>query len=200
MVDFKTIQWMIASLHQEVYPREMIQVSTLNPGSIYLITGSRRFTGQEIHRLIVQAALLGPVRVLLGGNRFSFYDIAYALAAETGLYEEILEKHITLSRAETCYQVVELLIETKTSTTLTLVSDLLTTFYDESVSEKEVDQLLFEGIQELRRLSSQAPVVVSAHPRDNRPRLLKVLEKAVNVVEYLSPEPGRSSRQYGLIG
>ncbi|MGD8457579.1 MAG: hypothetical protein PVF83_14445 [Anaerolineales bacterium] len=142
---------------------------------------------------MVEAALQGPVRALLGGNRFSFYDIAYALAAETRRYEDILRNNITLSRAETCYQVVELLLETPTSATLTLVSDLLASFYDEGVPEGEIDQLLFESVLQLSRLSSQAPVVVSAYGKENRPRLLKALENKADEVFRLDPAPQASA-------
>lgn len=166
----------------------MIQPRTLRPGLIYLVTGPSRFTTSEMHRLLVEAALLGPVKILLGGNRFLFYEIAYALAAQTERYEEILEKRITLSRAETCYQVLALLAETESTPTLTLVSDLLTSFYDQGVPEKEVDQLLFESLLELRRLSRAAPVVVSAHGKGTRPRLLKALERSAD--EIFSPQSG----------
>jgi len=177
----------------------MIQAHALHPVRITLITGSKKATTQQMHKLIVEAALLGPVRVLLGGNRFSFYDIAYALAAETPQYEDILKNHITLSRAETCYQIVELLIDTPANPTLTLVSDLLTTFYDEGVPEKEIDQLLFESALQLHRLSKPAPVVVSAHVRETRPRLLKALEKKANEVIYLNPRPQISTAQHDFI-
>lgn len=165
----------------------MIPLRSLRPGTITLVTGSKRSTARAMHGLVVEAALRGPVRVLLGGNRFSFYDVAYALAAETGQYEDILRSGITLSRAETCYQLVELLLETPPGSTLTLVSDLLATFYDEGVPEAEIDQLLFESLLQLRRLSRQAPVVVSAHGRDNRPRLLKALENKAGEVICLDP-------------
>lgn len=135
--------------------------------------------------LMVETALRRPLRVLVAGNRFNLYGITYALAAKTGRYAEILENNIFLSRAETAYQVTALLKEAKTDGMLTLVTDLLTSFYDESVPEGEVDQLLFEAITELQRLGKAAPVVVSAHAKAGRPRLLKALERAAQRVEYI---------------
>ncbi|MDH5506843.1 MAG: hypothetical protein OEZ02_06445, partial [Anaerolineae bacterium] len=151
----------------------MMPITPHLPHHIYLISGPRRFVNQLMHARIIEQALQGPVRVLLGGNRFAIYDIAYSLAAQTNRYQEILEDHIMLSRAETCYQVLELLMEAEASPAPTLVADLLGSFYDESVSEREADELLFASILELRRMSRAAAVVVSASPGQGRPRLLK---------------------------
>lgn len=167
--------------------------------SLHLISGSRRYVGQRMHALIIELALSGPVRVLIGGNRFNVYSINYALARETGQYREILESNIILSRAEICYQMVELLMDTKTNSVPTLVCDLLTTFYDEGVPENEVDQMLFESILELRRLSRAALVVASAYPDQKRIRLLKALERAAGKVEHQSLESKPLARQHSFI-
>ena len=137
-----------------------------------------------MHTLIVQIALEGPLKLLVGGNRYDHYGINYAIAAATPHYEHILNEHIFLSRAETCYQMVELLIQTQANQTPILVLDLLTTFYDESAPDREINQLLFEAILELRRFSQQAQVVVRARPGQSRPRLLNVLENTADQVEY----------------
>ena len=155
-------------------------------GRFYLITGSRAITYHRMQALVVQGALRGRVRLLIAGNRFGVYDIAYQLATMTGDYWDILENQISLSRAETYYQVVELLRVARTSPTLTLVSDLLVTFEDESVPEMEIDQLLFEAILALRRMRDEAPVVVSAHPGQERPRLFNALAKAADEIEHLN--------------
>jgi hypothetical protein len=170
------------------------------PGRITLITGQRSYTHHRMHALIVELALAGPVEVLIGGNRYDHYGINYALAAATPHYEQILEENIRLSRAETCYQMVELLNQTQADRIPSLVLDLLTTFHDESASEQEINQLLFEAILELRRLSRGAGVAVSAHEGENRPRLLKVLENAVDRVEQPQAFPLRPVCQQSLIG
>jgi len=74
---------------------------------ISLITGHRGYTYQRIQALLIELALAGPVKLLIGGNRYDHYDINYALAATTRHYEHILDNHIHLSRAETCYQIVD---------------------------------------------------------------------------------------------
>lgn len=169
-------------------------------GHIALITGQRSDTHHRLHALIVDLALAGPVKVLIGGNRYDHYGINYALAAATSHYEYILDAHIRLSRAETCYQMVELLNQTQADRIPSLVLDLLTPFHDESVPEREINQLLFEAILELRRLSQGALVAVSAYAGQNRPRLLKVLENALDQVEQprvFLPQP---TLQQALIG
>jgi hypothetical protein len=150
---------------------------------ITLISGQRNATYQRMYAQIVELTLTGPIKVLIGGNRYDHYGINYALAAATSHYEYILDSHIRLSRAETCYQMVELLKQTPADPTPSLVLDLLAPFHDESVPEREIDQLLFETILELRRLSQEAMVVVSAHVGENRPRLLKVIKNALDRVE-----------------
>jgi hypothetical protein len=176
----------------------MKQDYSLSPGSVMLVTGGRGYTQQRMHALIVELALAGPVKLLLGGNHYDHYGVNYALAAATSQYEHILDEHIRLSRAETCYQMVELLLQTQADRAPSLVMDLLTTFHDEGVPEREVNQLLFEAISALRRLSGPAVVVVSARPGGNRPYLLKALEKAVDWVEYAPLRSPQTLRQYSL--
>jgi hypothetical protein len=153
-----------------------------------------------MHARIVDLALAGPVKVLIGGNRYDHYGINYALAAATSHYEYVLEDHVRLSRAETCYQMVELLSQTRAEPVPCLVLDLLATFYDEAAPEREIHQLLFEAVLELRRLSWVAAVAVSAHAGQNHPRLLEVLKKAADRVEGPPVSSFRPSRQPVLIG
>jgi len=169
-------------------------------GSITLITGQRGYTHQRMHALLVELALAGPVKVLIGGNRYDHYRINYALAAETPFYEYVLHDHIRLARAETCYQVVELLSQTKADSAPCLVLDLLATFDDEGVPEREIDQLLFEAILQLRRLGRRAAVTVSARAGEKRPQLLKVLERAVDRTEEPPAPVFQPNLQPNLIG
>ena len=72
---------------------------------------------------------------------------------------------ISLARAFTCYQMLTLLSETPAIPHQpTLALDLLATFYDESVQAADALHLLENCLADLRRLSAQAPVMVSARP------------------------------------
>ena len=168
--------------------------------SLSLITGQHNYTHQKMHALLVEMALEGPVKLLIGGNRYDHYWVNYALAAATPCYEHILHHHIRLSRAETCYQMVELLNQTKVDQVPSLVFELITPFSDQSVPEPEVNQLLFEAILALRRLSQQGRVVVSAHAGQNPSRLLEVLKKAIDRVEQPGVFPPQPVMQQNLIG
>jgi hypothetical protein len=148
-----------------------------------------------MYRLVVQSALAGPVKLLVGDNRYDHYGINYALARLTGRYESIMAENIRLSRAETCYQMVELLAQTEADQACTLVMDLLRSFYDEGVPEREVHQLLFESILHLRRLSKTAPLVVSAEPSAKRPYLYQALAKAADRIEQVSPTPAEEAHR-----
>ena len=154
-----------------------------------LITGQRNDTNQQMHLLIVEMALAGPVKVLICGNRYNHYEVNYALAATTGDYKRILAENIRLSRAETCYQMVELLHKVQADSTPVLALDFLSTFYEESLPEREIDQLLFEALLQLRRINQQAAVIISAHLGQKRLRLLKALENTVDRVEAPRFEP-----------
>ncbi|MCB2194185.1 MAG: hypothetical protein KQI62_21605, partial [Deltaproteobacteria bacterium] len=139
-------------------------------------------------------ALHKSVRVLLGGNHFPIYQITYALAAQTGDYFAILQEGITLSRAETGYQIVELLRQTENAPTTTLISDMLTPLMDDSLKEKEAGELLFESILELRRLAKFGQVYISAHTPQPRPHLLLALTRAAGAVWQTQPTPAALSR------
>lgn len=176
----------------------MIRISELTAGQIILLSGSRHLCFQHSQALMVQAALQRPLRLLVGGNRFSVYDLAYALAARTGEYEEIMQQRIHLARAETCYQMLELLMATETLPLLTLVTDLTSSFYDPGVPEREIDQLFFHCIAEMRRLSRAAPLVLSASPDPARPRLLRALEKVATRLVRLQPAAQPAAPQRSL--
>jgi hypothetical protein len=103
----------------------------------------------------------------------------------------VLER-IQLARAFTCHQLVALLKDTPAEQVPTLVLDLLTTFYDESVPAAESQRQLRSCVQHLTRLNRVAPVAVSVRPPGglpvNRPELLEFLVAAAGQVWMLEPE------------
>ena len=94
-----------------------------------------------------------------------------------------MREHIFLSRAETCFQMVELLIQTRADEKPTIILDLLATFYDDSVPDREINDLMAEATAQLRRLSQQAPMVISSRPNESRPALIHVLAKLAQRIE-----------------
>lgn len=166
------------------------------PGNLLLLVAPRA-GGPLMIDLIAQLACRGPLRVLDGGNHFRVYEcnraIARALYPNTAELPRVLER-IRLARAFTCYQVETLLSQTPAQATPTLVLDLLSTFYDESVSLAESQRLLQTCIHQLHRLNRAAPVAVSVRPSPlgARPELLETLQDAAGqniILEPHTPPP-----------
>ncbi len=169
------------------------------PGNLLLLVAPHA-GGALMIDLVARLACQGPLRVLDGGNHFRVYKcnraIARALHPKTAELPSALER-IRLSRAFTCYQVETLLRETSAQAVPTLVLDLLSTFYDESVSARESQRLLENCIHQLHRLNRAAPVAISVRPSPlgSRPELLETLQGAadqtVTLEPYIAPSPAR---------
>ena len=110
-----------------------------------------------------QLAARGPLRVLDGGNHFNVHIVARTVRRLTARLEEALA-NIRVARAFTCYQMLALLDDVPAGSTPTLVLDLLSTFYDESVPLFECQRLLDAALAQLQRLGQAGAVVVSARP------------------------------------
>lgn len=128
--------------------------------SVVYAPGAARET---ISRLTAALALRGQVTVLDGGNRFQPYRVVQVLRQKTTRVESAA-KNIFIRRAFTCYQMLALLEGTPALRQPCLVLDLLATFYDEHVSEREARRLLAACLRELERLCRGAPVVVTLSP------------------------------------
>jgi hypothetical protein len=122
------------------------------------------------------------VRVFDGGNRFDGYFVA-RLARRLSSDPHATLERIRLSRAFTCFQLAELVktwpevqesdnvpdLEARApGPSVLFVLDMLTTFYDESVSLSDTERLLTNTIAHLKRLASAGPVIVGAR----EPRIL----------------------------
>jgi hypothetical protein len=103
--------------------------------------------------------LLYPVQVIVGGNRFDAHQLARIIRRHTVQLDLVLER-IHQARPFTCYQALNLLEETKPTMPMVAL-DLLTTFYDENISDKESVRLVHIAISHLQRLAQQTPVLVT---------------------------------------
>ena len=157
----------------------MSLLAELNPGQIGLVVGPRAERTMMLE-LSAHLALRGPVRVLDGGNSYNALYVARYIRRHTAQLNEMLNR-ITVARAFTCYQVVSLLQQTAVSPHPTLILDLLSTFYDESVDLREAHRLLREAVSQLHRLRRLAPVIISLRPtpphQTDRAGLSQPLEK-----------------------
>lgn len=141
----------------------MQALPALTPGRLILLTLPRSLSQEITHALIARLSVAGSVRVLEGGNAFAAFVLARLIRRQTAQLNEALER-IELARAFTCYQVIALLAQTPATEAPCFVLNLLTTFYDESVSQVESERLLKGAIEHLQRLRTHAPVVVSVAP------------------------------------
>ena len=166
----------------------MNRLPDLIAGRVGLLVGLRA-EREAMLRTAALLALRGPVRVLDGGNSFDAYRVARHVRRQTPYLAHVLD-HITVARAFTCYQVVTLFEQTPATQTPQLVLDMLSTFYDESVSMKESERLLRIVVGHLYRLRHRGPVVVSIQPphQPERYGLVHVLEEAADHV-YVETAP-----------
>lgn len=142
-------------------------------------------TARILLELVARLARRRPLRVLDGGNCFNAYIVARELGRHTRNVEAALER-IQVARAFTCYQVLTLLEETPADGVPTLVLQILDTFHDENVSLVERQRLLTLSLQQLRRLSRNASVGISARwPRAALPETVQLLEALEDAVDHV---------------
>jgi hypothetical protein len=85
------------------------------------------------------------------------------LRRKTVQIREIVER-ISIQRAFTCYQTLALLESVEGLPHPYLLLDLLHSFYDEQVSDREVRRLIGLCMGEIRRLNQQAPLGILLAP------------------------------------
>jgi hypothetical protein len=142
--------------------------SLLQP-HLRLFWGAHTPTRTLLMALTALAAQGHALRVFDGGNRFDGYFVARMARRFTSstTAQEPIDPHailnrIRLSRAFTCFQMVDLIENTPTSPEPLFILDLLSTFYDESVPLRDTKRLLSITIAHLKRLASTGPVIVGA--------------------------------------
>ena len=139
----------------------MINLPALPSLGIVLLQAPRQLCRERLTTLTVQLALLGPVRVLDGGNCFDGLRLARELRRHRLDYQTCLQR-VSIARAFTCYQMTALLSIPPVENTPTLVWELLATFTDENVPLHERQHLLRDSLPRLKNLGSQVPVFISA--------------------------------------
>ena len=165
---------------------------------ITLLWGARAPTRTLLAMLTLVAARGQRTRVFDGGNCFDGYFVA-RLARRLGPDAHTTLDQMRLSRAFTCFQLVELLETSPAEPAPLFVLNLLDTFYDESVPLREVERLLRTTVSHLKRLAAAGPVIVSAQePRSlvkDRWPLLDQLQAAADGAWLLRPPEEHPSLQ-----
>src|SRR3972149_7542518 len=137
-------------------------VPLAEPGSIYLFQGERNVLRSAMQELVDRFAMQEAVQVIVGGNWISFDGLPLLLGERAGSLYEILD-NISVSRAETCYQMVDTLQTLQPSAAPLIITDMLTSFYEKDLTEQEVGMLLKKCLDRIKYLSLFAPVLTDAH-------------------------------------
>jgi len=165
-----------------------------------IVLAAKHAARDQATDLAAQLALGGSVTVLDNGNRFQPYELARSIRKLTRDIERTAGR-VFIRRAFTCYQTLALLESTPSLSAPYLILDLLANFYDENITEKEINRVYNACAREVLRLKHGAPVVVTlAPPRlEQRGYLLeRVYELAEKVVMELPEAPLTAHRQLNL--
>ncbi|MCA9923555.1 MAG: hypothetical protein KC421_14350 [Anaerolineales bacterium] len=137
--------------------------------------------------VIARLALSHPVQVIVGGNRFDAHQLARIIRGHTVHLDQTLAR-IQQARPFTCFQAIKLLEETESTTPLIII-DMLTTFYDENISDLESMRLTAIAVTHLQRIGQQAPVLVTLRPltASTRPGLIKQIQTIADNVYWFEP-------------
>ncbi len=165
-----------------------------------LIVAIAPHAGRELtSHLLAEMALLGPVTVLDSGNRLQPYQVTHLLRKKTVQIGEAVER-VSIRRAFTCYQTLALLESAEAQPYPYLLLDLLHSFYDEQVSDREATRLVGLCMQEIRRLNQQAPLGILLAPPmiEERTFLVEmVCEQADEIYTPVLPaSPARQERLF----
>ena len=164
----------------------MLTLQAVKERGITVVTGLS--DSSSILELIARLALLYSVRVIVGGNRFDAHQLARIVRRHTVQLDQTLAR-IEQARPFTCDQALKLLEETQPTMPLIAI-DLLTTFYDENISDTDSVRLVNIAIARLQRLGKQVPVLVTLRPSatTTRPGLVKlILDSADQLYVYEPP-------------
>jgi hypothetical protein len=156
----------------------------LHSGSVYLFQGPRSGLRTVMENIGERFALHDKVRIIAGGNWVSFDRLPFLLTQRQGRVYEVLDR-IFVSRAETCYQMVDVLNALKPSSTPLIVLDLLDPFDDEDLTDMETNMLLDKCILRIGELSQAAPVLISNSQPSPRASLISKLETIADMRIYL---------------
>ena len=135
---------------------------TLRTGALIVVCAPQA-AREPVALLSAELALRGPLTVLDGGNRFQPYRVAQLLRQQTAQVDSAA-KRLFIRRAFTCYQMLALLEDTPALKQPYIILDLLATFYDDHVNEREARRLLDSCLLQVERLRQFAPVVVTLAP------------------------------------
>lgn len=116
---------------------------------------------EKVVELITHWVLHSGFFLIAAGDWFVDHDDArYALFRFTNAFDEILDRHLRLVRARTCFQLLDLLMEADEENNSVLILDPLHHFYNADVELSTRHRVLEQCCQYIKRLSLSNPVAL----------------------------------------
>ena len=116
---------------------------------------------EKVIELISRWVLHGSFFIIVAGDWFVDHDdLRYSLFRYTNNFDEVLDRHLRLVRARTCFQLLDLLTEADNENQPVLILDPLHHFYNKDVDLPTRDQVFEQCCQFTKRLSLSNPVAL----------------------------------------
>ena len=145
---------------------------------------------EKVVELITQWVLRGSFFLIIAGDWFVDHDdLRYSVFRYTNNFDEILDSRLRLTRARTCFQLLDLLMEADSENTPVLIFDPLHHFNNADVELAVRDRVLERCCQYIKRLSLSNPVamlVPKLEIEDHKrffPVLARIADEVIPVVE-----------------
>ena len=153
---------------------------------------------EKVIELISRWVLHGSFFIIVAGDWFVDHDdLRYSLFRYTNNFDQVLDRHLRLVRARTCFQLLDLLTEADNENRPVLILDPLHHFYNQDVDISTRDHVFEQCCQFTKRLSLSNPVALLVPKLDIEdhkryfPILAAVADEVISVDEASEIQPSQ---------
>ena len=153
---------------------------------------------EKVIELISRWVLHGSFFIIVAGDWFVDHDdLRYSLFRYTNNFDEVLDRHLRLVRARTCFQLLDLLTEADNENQPVLILDPLHHFYNQDVDISTRDHVFEQCCQFTKRLSLSSPIAALVPKLDIEdhkryfPILAAVADEVISVDEASEIQPSQ---------
>ena len=153
---------------------------------------------EKVIELISRWVLHSSFFIIVAGDWFVDHDdLRYSLFRYTNNFDEVLDRHLRLVRARTCFQLLDLLTEADNQNQPVLILDPLHHFYNQDVDLSTRDHVFEQCCQFTKRLSLSNPVALLVPKLDIEdhkryfPILAAVADEVISVDEASEIQPSQ---------
>ncbi len=108
------------------------QTNLISSSNRLIVILNNTWGKQEYSRLVSILAIRGPAMIISGSDWVPGYNMVREIRRQTKNVKQVLEK-LELTRAFTCYQLLDLLVNLPEDDTPLLILDFLNTFYGSDI-------------------------------------------------------------------